>query len=126
MTQQIERYYRPKALRYERVACRLRRPGEVLGGCAKVLGGGAASFRIVGYAAWVPAVTTISASLTAHIAASRYDHQIVEFLRRPSSSSGRGIRGPPRQWPMRRRSVRGRHLGREPGLDDAVDKSLTT
>jgi SMODS and SLOG-associating 2TM effector domain 1 len=31
--------------------------------------------------AWVPVVTTVAASLTAHIAASRYDHQIVEFLR---------------------------------------------
>jgi hypothetical protein len=46
-----------------------------------LLGAGAASFGIGGLAAWVPAVTTVSASLTAHIAASRYDHQIVEFLR---------------------------------------------
>ena len=32
-------------------------------------------------AAWVPVVTTVAASLAAHVAASRYDHQIVEFLR---------------------------------------------
>ena len=81
VTDQIERYYRPKALHYERVASRLRRSGEVLGGCAVLLGAGAASFGIGGLAAWVPAVTTVSASLTAYIAASRYDHQIVEFLR---------------------------------------------
>ena len=35
---------------------------------------------IGGLAAWVPAVTTVSASLTAHVAASQYDHRIVEFL----------------------------------------------
>jgi len=28
----------------------------------------------------VPAVITVSASLTAHVAASQYDHRIVEFL----------------------------------------------
>src|SRR5438046_769273 len=60
-------------------ALRRRLPQE----CRRSWAGGRApaSFGIGGLAAWVPAVTTISASLTAYIAASRYDHQIVEFLR---------------------------------------------
>src|SRR5205807_9144389 len=48
VTQQIERYDRPKALHYERVASQFRRSGEVLGGCAVVLGAGAASFGVGG------------------------------------------------------------------------------
>ena len=79
---QIERHYRPKAPHYERVASRLPRSGDVLGGCAALLGAGAATFGIGALAAWAPAVTTVSASLTAQIAASRYDHQVVEFLPR--------------------------------------------
>jgi SMODS and SLOG-associating 2TM effector domain 1 len=43
-----------------------------------VLAGAGAPERL---AAWVPVVTTVAASLTAHVAASRYHHQIVEFLR---------------------------------------------
>ncbi len=81
MAQQVECYWQPKALHCERGASRLRRSGEVLGGCAVLLGARAASFGVGGLAPWVPAVTTVSASLTAHIGASRYDHQIVEFLR---------------------------------------------
>jgi hypothetical protein len=46
---------------------------------------------IGGLAAWVPAVTTVSASLTAHVAASQYDHRIVEFL--GTAEQLEGLRG---------------------------------
>jgi len=78
---QIDRYYKPKAARYRTLASRLRLAGEILGGIAVLLGAAAASFGARTVVDWVPVVTTVAASLTAFIAASRYDHQIVEFLR---------------------------------------------
>jgi hypothetical protein len=78
---QIDRYYRPNAARYQRVVRRLRLAGDGLGAVAVVLGVAAGAGAPDQLAAWVPVVTTVAASLTAHIAASRYDHQIVEFLR---------------------------------------------
>jgi SMODS and SLOG-associating 2TM effector domain 1/Protein of unknown function (DUF4231) len=78
---QIDRYYKPKAARYQKLASRLRLAGEILGGIAVLLGAAAASFGARTVVDWVPVVTTVAASLTAFIAASRYDHQIVEFLR---------------------------------------------
>jgi hypothetical protein len=78
---QINHYYQPKAGRYQMVASRLRLAGEFLGGLAVLLGVAAGSFGAPRIVDWVPVVTTVAASLTAFIAASRYDHQIVEFLR---------------------------------------------
>ena len=46
-----------------------------------VLAAGAAAFKVEGLTAWVPVVTTIGTSLTAHIAAARYDHLVIEYLR---------------------------------------------
>jgi hypothetical protein len=77
---QIDHYYRPKAADYDRRVRRLRTAGDVLGGIAVVIGALAATFDFTGLTAWVPVVTTIATALVAHIAASRYDHQIVEFL----------------------------------------------
>ena len=45
-----------------------------------MFGAVAASFGVSGLAGWVPVVTTVATSLLAHISASRYDHQIVEYL----------------------------------------------
>lgn len=81
VNEQIDSYYRPRAERYRRAASRLRFAGEALGAVAVVLGAAAAAFGARRIADWVPVVTTVAASLTAYIAASRYDHQIVEFLR---------------------------------------------
>ena len=78
---QIDTYYRPKAKAYHVTVVRLRRIGIVLAAAGVVLAAGAAVGGPDQLAAWVPVVTTVAASLTAHIAASRYDHQIVEFLR---------------------------------------------
>lgn len=78
---QIERYYRPRASAYERRVRRLRVAGDVAGIVAVLLGAVAAAFEVTSLAAWVPVVTTVGTALVAHIAASRYDHQIIEFLR---------------------------------------------
>jgi hypothetical protein len=78
---QIDRYYRPKAVTYQRRVERLRRLGDALGVTAVVFGAVAAAFDVAGLAAWMPVITTIVAALYAHIAASRYDHQIIEFVR---------------------------------------------
>jgi hypothetical protein len=78
---QIDHYYRPRAARYRTVVGRLRLVGDVLGVVAVGLGVAAGAGAPDQLAAWVSVVTTVAASLSAHIAASRYDHQIVEFLR---------------------------------------------
>ncbi len=78
---QIDHYYRPRAARLQTVVGRLRLVGDVLGIMAVGLGVAAGAGAPGQLAAWVPVVTTVAASLSAHIAASRYDHQIVEFLR---------------------------------------------
>jgi hypothetical protein len=78
---QIHNYYRKKAAIYETRVVRLRGVGDVLGVIALVLAALAAAFRMDSLAAWVPVVTTIGTSLTAHIAAARYDHMVIEFLR---------------------------------------------
>ena len=78
---QIDHYYQPRAARYQVVVTRLRLVGDALGVVAVVLGVAAGAGAPGRLAAWVPVVTTVAASLAAHVAASRYDHQIVEFLR---------------------------------------------
>jgi hypothetical protein len=47
---------------------------------AVVFAGVAASFDVATLAAWVPVATTASTSVIAYVAATRYDHQIIEFL----------------------------------------------
>ena len=50
-------------------------------GMALCLAAVAASFNLPALAAWVPVATTAGTSLVAYIAASRYDHLIIEYLR---------------------------------------------
>ncbi len=78
---EIAGYYRPRALLYETRATRLRRLGALLGGVGVVLGVAAGSFGVAEFAAWVPVVTTMGTALVAYLTASRYDHQVIEFLR---------------------------------------------
>lgn len=78
---QINNYYDKKALIYERRVRRLRAAGDLLGVTAVVLAAVAAAFGIGTLAAWVPVVTTIGTSVVAYIAAARYDHLVIEFLR---------------------------------------------
>jgi hypothetical protein len=53
----------------------------VLGVTALVLAAVAAAFKADSLNAWVPVVTTIGTSVAAYIAAARYDHMVIEFLR---------------------------------------------
>lgn len=78
---QIDRYYRPRAARYERRARRLRWVGDALALAAAVLAALASVVQVAQLAAWVPVVTTIATALTAHAGAARYDELVVEYLR---------------------------------------------
>lgn len=78
---QLNNYYTKKAAIYETRVRRFRTVGDLLGITAVVLAGAAAAFQIGGLAAWVPVATTIGTSVAAYVAAARYDHQVVEFLR---------------------------------------------
>jgi hypothetical protein len=78
---QIEDFYTPKAATYERRVRRLRTLGDLLGIAAVILAALGAAFDLDGLALWIPVVTTIATSLTAHIAAARYDHLVIEYLR---------------------------------------------
>ncbi len=78
---QISNYYTPKAGLYDRRVRRLRTAGGLLGVTAVVLAALAAAFQVGGLAAWVPVVTTIATSVAAYIAAARYDHLVIEYLR---------------------------------------------
>ena len=78
---QIEGYYRPKAAGYVRRVARLRNVADLLAVISVVFAAMAAAFDIEGLAALVPVVTTVATSVVAYVAAARYDHMIVEFLR---------------------------------------------
>jgi hypothetical protein len=78
---QIHNYYDKKAAAYEMRVRYLRTVGDLLGITAVVLGAVAAAFQVERAAAWVPVVTTIGASLVAYVAAARYDHMVIEYLR---------------------------------------------
>lgn len=79
---QIDHYYRRKAAQYEIRVRRLRQVGDLLGIIAVVLAALAAAFDdLDGLAAWVPVATTIGTAIAAHVAAARYDHLVIEFLR---------------------------------------------
>lgn len=82
--EQVHDYYRPRAHTYERRVRLLRLTGDVLGVIAVVLSAIATAVDVSEFAAWVPVVTTVGAAVLAHIAAARYDHQIIEFLRTAS------------------------------------------
>jgi hypothetical protein len=77
---QIDWYHR-KAVGYKHRATQLRWVGNALAAIAALLGVAAAVLDQTNLAAWVPFLTTVGTSLVAYIAASRYDHMIIEYLR---------------------------------------------
>ena len=85
---QITGYYRPKAALYEQRVKQLRTVGDLLAVVVVVFAGVAASFDVAGLAAWVPVATTAGTSVIAYVAAARYDHQIIEFLRTAQQLDG--------------------------------------
>jgi conflict system pore-forming effector with SLATT domain/uncharacterized protein DUF4231 len=78
---QVEGYYRPKARQLQRRLTQFRRVEVVLAVAGVVLGALAASLAEVGLGAWIAVVTTISASVAAHVGATRYEYQLIEYLR---------------------------------------------
>lgn len=92
---QIERYYRPKGRQNALAAKNLRKMEFSLGLIAVVIGaiaGAAATFRLQGLSAvlgpWVAVITTASAAVTAHLAASRYEHQAMTYYGTADRLSG--------------------------------------
>lgn len=81
VNEQIDHYYRPRAESYERRVRRLRTAVAGLGIAAVVFSAVGAIYQLSGVAAWVPVLTTVTTALLAHISASHYDDQVVQFLR---------------------------------------------
>jgi hypothetical protein len=85
VNEQIERYCRPKARANALAAKRLHDAEFGLGLLAVVLGAMAGAATATGLTAlsvlgpWVAVVTTAGAAVTAHLAASRYDHQAMIY-----------------------------------------------
>lgn len=77
---QIEGYYRPKA---DALAGALRRfrIAEIAIGAAGAVLGGAAALLGASIAVWVAVLATVGTVLATHVAAGRYEYQLVEFLR---------------------------------------------
>ncbi|MGH3779110.1 MAG: DUF4231 domain-containing protein [Pseudonocardiaceae bacterium] len=78
---QVNGYYRPKARQLRARLRQYRRVELVLAAAGVVLGALAASFAEWGLSAWIAVVTTISASVAAHVGAARYEYQLIEYLR---------------------------------------------
>ena len=80
-TGQIDGYYRPQAARQQRRLARVRQAEFVLGGAGAVLAAVGATWQLSSATVWVPVLTTVTAALTAHAAAARYEYLLVEYLR---------------------------------------------
>lgn len=84
---QIDKYYRPKAAGYERRVRTRRGRATALGAVTVVLSALAGLSTVPPFqglsplAAWTPVATTAATAVAAHIAASRYDHLVIEYLR---------------------------------------------
>ncbi len=78
---QIERYYRPRAAHMSRRSTQVRRVELALAGTAAVLGAVSGVYGADWAVAWIATITTVSAAVIAHAAASRYAYQEVEFSR---------------------------------------------
>jgi hypothetical protein len=81
VTGQIDGYYRPQAARQQRRLARVRQAEFVLGGAGAVLAAVGATWQLSSATVWVPVLTTVTAALTAHAAAARYEYLLVEYLR---------------------------------------------
>jgi SMODS and SLOG-associating 2TM effector domain 1/Protein of unknown function (DUF4231) len=77
---QIDGYYRPKARENAIAAKRLHDLEFILGLVAAALGAAGGLRWLSGLAPWVAVVTTAGGAVTAHLAASRYDHQAMTYF----------------------------------------------
>ncbi|MCX0269643.1 DUF4231 domain-containing protein [Nocardia zapadnayensis] len=78
---QADNYYRPRAAEMNRRQRRIHRLELALTAVAVVLGAVSTAFQAGWAAAWVATVTTMTAAVSAHIAATRYAYQELEFSR---------------------------------------------
>jgi len=74
-------WYRDRALGYDKRVRNLQTVAGALGLLAVVGAAAGAILGLQGVAAWVPVITTITTSLVAHVSASRYEEQVVDYLR---------------------------------------------
>jgi hypothetical protein len=80
VTDQIDGYYRPKARQNALAAKKLHNLEFILGLVAAILGAASGFEWLSGLAPWVAVVTTAGGAVTAHLAASRYDHQAMTYF----------------------------------------------
>jgi uncharacterized protein (DUF1786 family) len=75
------RWYRGRSTMLARKLARARRAEVVLGALGVVLGAAASAFAVDQVSAWVAVVATVTAALSSHVAAARWEYQLVEYLR---------------------------------------------
>jgi hypothetical protein len=81
VTGQVDGYYRPQAAVQQRRLAQVRQAEFVLGGAGAGLAAVGATWQLNSTTVWVPVLTTVTAALTAHAAAGRYEYLLVEYLR---------------------------------------------
>jgi hypothetical protein len=81
VTEQIDGYYRRRARELQRRLRWFRAWGITLGGVGVIVGTVVAAGASTSLAPWIAVITTISTALAVHVAADRYDFQLIEFLR---------------------------------------------
>jgi hypothetical protein len=75
------RWYRDRSTLLAARLGRARRWEMALGVGGVVLGAVASAFAVTQVSAWVAVVATVTAALSSHVAASRWEYQLVEYLR---------------------------------------------
>lgn len=81
VTGQINDYYRPRATELHLKLGRFRAAEIALSIFAAAIGGAASFLGGTQLAVWIAVITTLSATLSVHVAATRYDYQLIEYLR---------------------------------------------
>jgi hypothetical protein len=78
---QLDGFYRPRARELQARLTQVRWAEGALGVVGAILAAAAGLSEEDSVAVWVPVVTTITAAVTAHAAAARYEYLLVEYLR---------------------------------------------
>ncbi len=81
VTGQVDGYYRRRAGELQRRLGWFRGAGITLGAIGVVVGAVVAASGSTSFAPWIAVITTVNTALAVHVAASRYDFQLIEFLR---------------------------------------------
>jgi hypothetical protein len=78
---QLDGFYHPRARELQTNLTRVRWAEGALGVAGAILAAAAGLSEEDSVAVWVPVITTITAAVTAHAAAARYEYLLVEYLR---------------------------------------------